>query len=148
VTSPRPDDALAREANVLARYLLDVDCPPELAERYADALALRTPHSQLQTPNSNLPTPAERVAAYAIARPWSLPYIAAAAPFFGAGALLRERLTVLSAILETTPRFAADFMPRDLSLPRLLLVVASQSLLAGARLVLGFPLLFVARLAR
>lgn len=141
MTIPRPDDALAREANVLARYLLDVDCPPELAERYAGALALRTP-------NSNLPTPAERVAAYAIARPWSLPYIAATAPFFGAGALLRERLTLLSAILETTPRFAADFMPRDLSVPRLLWVVASQSLLAGTRLALGVPLLFVARLAR
>ena len=137
MTRPRPDDALAREAAVLTRYLLDVDCPPELSARYAAAIH-RAPDSQLSTRD-------ERVAAFAIARPWALPYIAAAAPFLSGGGLLRWKLTLMSAILETTPRFASEFLPRDLSIGALLRVLVAQSLLAALRLLVGVPMLLAAR---
>jgi hypothetical protein len=139
VTQPRPDDALAREAQALARYLLDADCPPDLAERYGAAILRR---SFAFSPE------AVRVAQFAITRPWSLPYIAAAAPFFGSGSQLRWKLTVMSAVLETTPRFASDFLPRDLPLPRVLGELALTGFAALARASLGAPLLLVARFAR
>lgn len=139
MTSPRPDDALAREAVAITRYLLDADCPPELAARYASAFHRPVTDGRSRT---------ERVARFALGHPWSLPYIAAAAPFFADGALLRSKLTLMAAILETTPRFAADFLPRDLGLTRLVGVVAAQSLLATLRLVAGVPLLLLTRIAR
>lgn len=137
----RPDDALAREADVLARYLLDVDCPPDLAARYAEAVRLRTSHTRHRPPSV-------RVAQFAIRNPWSLPYISAAAPFFRDGALLRAKLTLLAAVLETTPRFAREFLPRELALPSLAWVLVSQSVVAAARAALGAPLLLIARFAR
>lgn len=137
MTNLRPDDA--HEAAVLARYLLDADCPPDLAARYASAF---------DRPAADAHSPAERVARFALGHPWSLPYIAAAAPFFSDGALLRSKLTLMTAILETTPRFAADFLPRDLGLARVASVVAAQSLLATLRLAAGVPLLLMTRFAR
>lgn len=137
MTHPRPDDALAREANVLTRYLLDVDCPADLSARYAEAVA-RTLGA------GDAPRDA-RVAAFAIARQWALPYIAAAAPFLSGGASLRTKLTLMSAILETTPRFASEFLPRHLTLGGLTRVVATQSLLAALRVIIGVPILLAVR---
>ena len=140
MASPRPDDAPAREARVIARYLLDVECPPELAARYAAAIQLRPPVTGERSAGA-------RVCAFTMRHPWSLPYISAAAPFLRDGALLRSKLTLMTAILETTPRFASEFLPREHRMPRLVWILASQSLLAAARLVVGVPLLLFARVA-
>ena len=140
MTSARPD--VAHEAAVFARYLLDADCPPELAERYALALRSRSPsHPPAHAPG-------ERVHAFALTHPWSLPYIASAAAFLADGAVLRSRLTLMTAILEASPRFAPEFLPRDMPLAPLLATLAGNAVLGALRTIVGVPLLLVARFAR
>ena len=82
---------------------------------------------------------------FCVGHPWSLPLIDAAAALTGRAPLLRARLQLMAAVLETTPEFADDFLPRVRSRASVLATVAWSGIMAAGKALLGAPLLFVVR---
>jgi len=128
---------LAREARIFTRYLVARDCPPPCADRFArGTVAL---HSGLARDDELA------VTRFAVAHPWTLPLLDAGAAITGRGRLLRARLQLMAAVLETTPEFADDFLPRASSRARVLATLAWSGLSTALMAVVGAPLLYLVR---
>lgn len=96
---------LTEEGALLARYLLGGAEPgPEAIERYTQACEkLFSGHCE----------PGDlAVLRFARRRRWALPLLDAAAGVFEPHALLRKKLLLMLAILETMPAHLGHFMPR------------------------------------
>jgi hypothetical protein len=132
-TAPAPDGAveaapLREEAARLGRYLVGVAPSDELAERYARA------HEHVL----GQPTEAdEAVLAFAQAHPWSLPLLDAGTALVGSAPLLRQKLLVMTAILEATPEHADRMLAGGTSLPRLVLRLGRAGAAAAVKMVAG-----------
>jgi len=101
------DDARALEGEAIAftRYLLGRTPPAELVARYSEASRVL-----FGAPAS----PADAaVLGFARRHPWSVGYLDAAAGLLRPAGLLRAKILVMSAILETSPAFADEFLPRS-----------------------------------
>ena len=81
------------------------------------------------------------VTRFVVAHPWSLPYLDAAAALMGRGRVLRGRLQLMAAVLETTPEFADDFLPRAAPRLRVIVTLTWCGLAAGFKALIGAPLL-------
>lgn len=129
-------DSARSEALVFARYLVGTTPPPEVVERYQQASATLF----------SAPPDAADVAllGFARRRPWSVPFLDAAAGILRPASALRSRLLVMAAILEASPGHAADFLPRSVSVPSLVARLAVHGVRAVALLVLGVPVYLVA----
>ena len=105
--------SLQTEASVLARYLVGRNPPQELIERYerANGALLTEPVEQRDV----------AVVAFVGRYPWSVPFLDAASGVFRPDGLLRRKILAMAAILETSPEFADEFLPR--SAPRAALVL-------------------------
>jgi hypothetical protein len=129
------DDAL-REARLLTRYLLDSECPPALAARYATARASIGAASGGGE---------ARVAEFAFRHPWSLPLLDAAGAVVGGGAALRTRVYLMAAVLEASRDYAAWYLE---PVPGPFLTVArlaGSGARAAAKALVGIPLLLALR---
>ena len=93
--------ALEREARRIGRYLVGGDLPQELVERYQAANLALFPETPSETDGAILE--------FVRRHPWSLPPLESALGLIRPDALLRRKLVVMTAILETEPRFAGDF---------------------------------------
>lgn len=133
-----PDrEQLRTEARALARYLLRLDPAPALVERYADACAVLFPDPPTRADDALL--------RFAVRHPRLIAPLDAAAAIVLPGALLRRRILVMAAILETTPEHAERFLPRARS-PLALFLILLRTALAGAlHVAVGLPLLVWAR---
>jgi len=131
-------DDLAVEARIFARYLVGQEPAPEIVARYADAIGALFPEP---------PSPADAaLVGFARSKPWSVPFLDAAAGLVAPKSLLRSKILVTAAILETTPALAGEFLPRNrVSLVSLLLQLAGAGLAAVGYALGGFVLLPVAR---
>lgn len=130
------EDALAREARLITRYLVDRDCPPGLVERYVAA------HRHHDLAGSGR---AAAVAQFAFRHPWSLPHLDAAGALSADGVALRGKVLVMSAILETSPELTAAFLPRSANRGAVIASLALHGVVALATALVGLPLLLVAR---
>src|SRR5438477_612973 len=121
--------ALDLEARLFARYLVGRPPPAELVERY------RAANAAIFTE----PVAREDAALVAFARrhPWSVSLLDAASGLLRPGSLLRNKILLMAAILETSPAFADEFLPRDARPLRLLLALLAHGTLAVARAALG-----------
>lgn len=129
------DPWLAHEARVLTRYLLDRDCPPELVERYVKGSVAR-----------HIPDPEprdRRIAQFAVRHPRTLPLLDAAAAITGAAPLLRAKLQLMSAVVETSTHFASEFFPRPVSRPAALLRLVGYGMSTAVKALVGIPLLYL-----
>jgi hypothetical protein len=118
-------DDLRAEAIAFGRYLVDREPTAELVERYCQANAELFAHE-----------PPDPAATYAREHPWAIAMLDAAAGLAGmrgAPSLLRKKLLVMTAILETTPEYVDRTEPTSASLPELALRLG----LAGARTALN-----------
>ena len=98
----QPSPALIDEAALLARYVAGIEATPVVAVRYARACEVR-----LAAP----PHPREAaVLAFARRHPWALPLLDAAAGLLRPQSLLRRKLILMLAIVETMPEHAAMFV--------------------------------------
>jgi hypothetical protein len=132
---PSEDPTAARhdEARRFARYLVRAEPGAAELERYARACDRLFPPPQ---------SPAdEALVAFARRHPRALPWLDAACALRRPEALLRRRLLLLAAILETTPRFAPRFLPRHASAAGLLQRLAGHGVRAAAAAALGLLLL-------
>lgn len=125
-------DALAREARILARYLLGRDCPREMEERYARAHAVRFGAAAK-------PDAASR---FAFAHPWSLGFLDAAGAITARAPVLRGKLHLMCAILEASPRFATEFLPRHVPTIATIARLGASGLVVFCKAIVGVPLLF------
>jgi hypothetical protein len=129
-------ESLPDEARVFARYLVDRVPPPELIERYADV------NRRL------LAAPAEgadaALLAFARRHSWSLPFLDAACALLRPGGLLRVKILVMAAVLETSREFAEDFLPRDTRPAPLILGLGALGLTGVMHTLLGIPLYAIA----
>lgn len=135
-----PSDAeLAREARVLTRYLLSRDCPPALVQRYIDASRAR-PRPAM--------TPADNAIVQAAMRnALLLPFLDAASGITKGGTALRDKLLLMAAVLEASPDFADEFLPRSASRTFAVLTLAWCTIKSAAKVAIGVPLSLIVRRA-
>jgi hypothetical protein len=127
--------SLEAEARLFARYLLGRDPPEEMTERYVRANGILF----LDSGDAR----DRRLLDLVRRRPALLGCLDAAAGLLAPNSLLRKKLLLMAAILEVSPLFAEEFLPRTLSIPRLLATLAGNAVTAGLKLVLGVPLYFL-----
>ena len=121
--------ALEGEARVFGRYLVGRFPSAELVERYCAA-------------NAAIFTEAagpEDLALVGFVRrhPWSVSLLDASSGLLWPGNLLRNKILLMAAILETSPEFADEFLPRDARPLGLFVGLVVHGTLAVARAVLG-----------
>lgn len=117
-----------REATVFGRYLVDRDPSPLLVERYCEA------NRRLLAGED------DAVVAFARRHPWAISMLDASAGLVDAGSLLRKKLLLMTAIVETTPDLAARTEPVDATLPRLALNLGVAGLRVAGSVVAGLAL--------
>ncbi len=133
------DAALLVEAAVLTRFVVGREAGPEFAARYVAA------HQHL------LREPIEprdaTLLSLVIHRRWLLPCVDAALALRRPAALLHKKTLLMAAILEASPRFADDFLPRRagaLGLAWLSLRIGTATI---AQLAIGLPIVWLCDLA-
>jgi hypothetical protein len=123
------DTDLRTEAHVFGRYLVGEPPSEALVERYRAA-------------NHCIPAVDgdDEVVAYARRHPWSVSLLDAAAGLTAADSLLRRKLLVMTAIVETTPELAGKTEPRALGLPQLTLRLGIAGVRTALEAALGLAL--------
>jgi hypothetical protein len=138
-TSPvTASPALAAEAAHFTRHVLGVsELDPALAARYAEGCArlLAAPEPPRET----------ALVAFAVRRPWALPFLDAACALVAPQSLLRRKLLLVLAVLEATPAHLAVFTPRPQPRWLLILRLGGWGLKAGLQAAVGLCLLPWAR---
>src|SRR5881296_1550844 len=124
-----PQAELDMEACTFTRYLVGRTPPPELVARYREANA------------TLFAAPVEPVDAAVVdfvrRHPWSVGLLDAAVGLRRPGSLLRNKILVMAAILETSPAFADEFLTRPVHPVLLFLRVGALGTVAVARAALG-----------
>jgi hypothetical protein len=131
---------LENEGRIFARYLLGREAAPELVERYA--AANRRLLRDAADPRDGA------VLGFVYRHPWSLSLLDAACALLRPAGLLRTKLLIMAAILETSPAHAADFLPRSAGTAALFARLAGLGVLAAGRAIAGVLLYLPASRAR
>jgi hypothetical protein len=139
--APEPQaDPATLEARLFARYLVGRVPPPDLVERYRDAS---------RTIWGGGAAPAEDALLTFVHRhPWAVGPLDAATSLLRPGGLLRSRILTMAAILEASPAFADDFLPRSVSKGALAWQILASGAAASLQALIGLVLLPLARRAR
>lgn len=72
--------------------------------------------------------------------PWAIPMLDASAGIIGGNSLLRKKLLLMTAIVETTPELVDETQPTDVGLPRLAVRVGSAGVRTVFHVVSGLAL--------
>jgi hypothetical protein len=123
-------DEIARESRIITEYLLDQAPRQELIDRYVEGNTALL--------NEKFPRSDRAVMEFVRRNPWTLPYLDAAYSILQPGALLRRKILLQLAILETTPHFTDHFMTQHLSVPRFLCHLSGYGLSAFIKMIIGF----------
>jgi nucleoside-diphosphate-sugar epimerase len=129
------DQRIAADFKLIAGYLIDPDPPPpvEMVDRYVIA------HRMLL---------GDVVASeweFVRQHPRALPYLDAAAGVLARQSLLRKKILIAAAILESSPAYAEFFLAEVEGRIRLLGLLAWHGALSVGKLALGAPLLLAVR---
>jgi hypothetical protein len=123
---------LEREAGTIGGYLVGQAIPDHLVQRYVQAnleLLRETPRAQ------------ELALLDLIhARPWTLPLIDTACALLDRRGLVRRKILIAAAILETCPEFATEFLPRAVGRWQLMATLAGAGLRTAVNLAGGIVL--------
>ena len=133
--SPHASAALASEGAALGRYVLDRPIGPELIDRYVTA------HEHLDVGDSGNGDLA--VVSFAIAHPAALPYLDAAAALVRPQALLHRKALLMTAILEASPLYADEFLPRSVGWLGLAWLGTRVAVATVFQVAIGLPLLLL-----
>ena len=128
------DTDLRIEANVFGRYLVGEAPSEALVERYCAANhAIAAVHGD------------DEFVAYVRNRPWSVSLLDAAAGLTATNSLLRKKLLVMTAIVETTPELTAKTEPRAVGLPELAVRLGIAGVRTAVEVALGLALTSVVK---
>jgi hypothetical protein len=121
------------EGAILGRYLLGREAPPPALQRYAEGCARLF---------VDPPSPDDAaLVAFAVRHPWSLPCLDAAAGLLRPRSLLRQKLILMLAVLETLPECADDFLPAARPPADVLVRLALSGASAGLKIAAGLLIL-------
>ena len=123
------ETSIAAEARLLARYLLSVEADADIRRRYAHAT------------RSLFGDAIDDDVAFVRRHPWSLSLIDAATALIRPRSQVRQRVFVMAALLDTSPRYADLFLAPPPPPVRLVLGMAMRGLSSSAKLVAGSLLL-------
>lgn len=131
---PRPGgDSSARECRILSRHLIGVTPTREITTRYAAAcrqlLGSRAPLSRIES--------------LAYRQPLLIGILDAGCGLVARDHVLRKKLLILTAILETTPEHARRFLPTRNRRPFILAELAFAGSIAACKALLGVPLVLL-----
>lgn len=129
------DVQLARDCRVISFYLIGREATNDLIERYCAAMRLRVPASDLNDAEWR----------WARRYPRVLPYLDAAAALVRPRSSLRQRIYIMTAILETSPAHAEQFLPRTRTTTGLIAGLIWNATRAAVNAAIGLPLLEWAR---
>jgi hypothetical protein len=122
------------ECRIIGNYLVGKPLPPELSQRYIDAHGILFP-SEAATDLS--------LVRFVRRYPWSLPFLDARLGFLKSDSLLRQKILLMTAILEATPEFTEFFLPNPMSRCKLFFCLIRYGVSAVTKLLIGlilFPL--------
>lgn len=128
------DTDLRTEANVFGRYLVGKPPSEALVERY------RAANHAIAAIQGD-----DEVVAYARRHPWSVSLLDAAAGLTAANSLLRKKLLVMTAILETTPELVTETEPRVVGVPQLAVRLGVAGVRTAVEVALGLALTTVVK---
>jgi hypothetical protein len=134
------DDPAAREAHIFARYLVGRMPPADLVERYRDAS--RAIWSAPAPPGE------ETLVAFVRRHPWAVGPLDAVTSVLHSGGQLRSKILTMAAVLEASPAFADEFLPRSVSRAALAWQLVAGGAAASVQVLVGLVLLPIARRAR
>lgn len=97
------------EAEILGRYILGTAISPRDSSLYAEAVEAVFQKRPEFRQGSSLETLALRA-------PVLLPFLDAALALVRPSSSLRQRMIIMSAVLETNPKYCESFLPRDRSI--------------------------------
>ena len=140
VTPEGQADPAGLEAQVFARYLVGRMPPPDLVERYRDAS--RAISSAAAPPGE------EALVAFVRRHPWAVGPLDAVTSVLHPGGHLRSKILIMAAVLEASPTFADDFLPRSVSRAALAWQLVAGGAAASVQVLVGLVLLPIARRAR
>lgn len=124
---------MTREARIFARYLVGRSAPCALIARYGDAVRTIWPAGDSSDHDS--------VLEFVRRHPWSVGPLDATTSLLRPGCALRARLLTMAAVLEASPEFAGEFLPRDTSLARLAWTLVASGATTALQAVAGLALL-------
>jgi hypothetical protein len=133
-------DPAVIEARIFARYLVRRAPPPDLVERYRDA-------SQAIWGSGGAGAD-DPLVAFVRRHPWTVGPLDAVTSVLRPGGLLHAKVLTMAAILEASPAFADDFLPRSVSRAALVWQLAAGGSAASLQALVGLLLLPLARRAR
>jgi hypothetical protein len=133
-------DPAALEALLFARYLVGRVPPPDLVERYRDASRAIW--------EGGTAAAEEALVGFVRRHPWAVGPLDAATSVLQPGGLLRSKILTMAAILEASPAFADDFLPRSVSKGALAWQIFAGGAAASVQALIGLVLLPFARRAR
>lgn len=133
------DPSLAREAEVFARYIIGRSPSPAEIERYA-----RGAH----TLHGGAAPGEARVVDFAVRRRLALPFLDGACGLMDPDSLLRRKLILMLAILETSPGHADAFEPVTGSRASVVARLLLRASLGAFKCLAGVPLLLLVRKVR
>ena len=129
---------LRTEAIVFGRYLVDCEIGEDLIDRYCRANEELFAH---EVPDSAVD--------YARAHPWAIAMLDAAEGIAalrgGEPSLLRKKLLVMTAIVETTPAYVKWTEPRAAALPELIVRLGVAGAKTAINVAAGLALLAVVK---
>lgn len=124
--------ALLKEGADIVRYLTGTSPPVEILDRYVEAHKIVF---------SGEPSQAERsTVAFVRQHPEALPYIDAALGILHPHGLLRNKILLMLALLETTPHFADMFFPEPLSKGAAFIRIVAYGLRGILHTIIGLTL--------
>ncbi len=132
-----PRDAASSEAHLFARYLVGRPPSPAAVDRYRDARQAIFAGAASSDP----------VLAFVRRHPWSLAPLDAAASLVQPGGMLHAAVLTMAAVLETSPEFADEFLPRSVSRGALAWQLLAGGVATAANVAAGLLLLPLARRA-
>ncbi len=131
----QPDTALHDEGRALGRFILGSPVDVEFVNRYAAA------HEHLFR---DPPTRGDSaVLELAVNRPVLLPFLAAASGLIRRESILHKKSLLMAAILEASPRYADEFLPRPTRPFRLAIILAWTGLVTAFQVAIGLPILLL-----
>jgi hypothetical protein len=134
-------DPAAIEARIFARYLVGRVPPPDLVQRYRDA-------SRTIWGSDDGAAAEDPLVVFARRHPWTVGPLDAATSVLRPGGVLHAKVLTMAAILEASPAFADDFLPRNVSRGALLWQLVVGGAAASLQALVGLVLIPLARRAR
>jgi len=127
---------LRTEARLFSRYLVGRDPSDELIGRYekANRVLFTEPIEERDA----------ALVAFVHRHPWSVSLLDAASGLMRPNGMLRGKILTMGAILEASPEFADQFLPRHAHQVTLFVRLSLLGFLAAARAALGILLYVVA----